>query len=211
MNWILYLSLYCGICFIVFTCVYVYNIRKGENILDSDLRVNIALILIVPFLPVLYIVFSIHEIITKIRGKKQESDNLIVHDPNFFKKLEKERKRIKKKLGLRSDENYLSFSDMCGVGKIRCRDCGYIEEEVVQFIHTPWFISSGRQCPNCYSFVVENHKVVKDKVVDGDKDFLCPKCGTLIRKKDEWYNDEAPLFCPKCHSPRLDWRFEYIT
>ena len=50
------------------------------------------------------------------------------------------------------------------------------------------------------------------KAKDG-KTFVCPKCGTLIRKKEEniLKGNNDPLFCPKCHSARLRYDMIYIT
>ena len=45
------------------------------------------------------------------------------------------------------------------------------------------------------------------------EDFVCPECGEVIRKKEEdiLKGNDAPLFCPKCHSPRLEYGMIYIT
>ena len=77
MNWILYFLLYCGICYVVFTCVYVYNMLKGKEIIDKEPKVKILLFLVVtPLLPILYPVFFVSDRIAKrkeaIRKREEE-------------------------------------------------------------------------------------------------------------------------------------------
>lgn len=36
MNWMCYLLIYCGMCYLVFICIYVYNMWKGKDIIDEE-------------------------------------------------------------------------------------------------------------------------------------------------------------------------------
>jgi predicted RNA-binding Zn-ribbon protein involved in translation (DUF1610 family) len=72
----------------------------------------------------------------------------------------------------------------------------------------------GRQCPNCHSFVVEHNESQEyHKFGKSEEDFICPKCGAVIRKKEESIlkGNDDPLVCPKCQSHRLDYHMSYIT
>ena len=121
--------------------------------------------------------------------------------------------KLKEKLGLRPDEDYLCFSRMGGVGVIRCKDCGH-EEEIVCFTHGFMSCHIGRQCPHCHAFAVENNEGQEyHEFGESTEDFICPECGEVIRKKEEniLKGNGDPLFCPKCHSPRLEYVMRYIT
>ena len=120
---------------------------------------------------------------------------------------------IKAALGLSKDENYLCFSRMGGAGVIECEECGY-SEEIVCFIHGEMSCNIGRQCPNCHAFFVEyNESEEYHTFGKTTEDLKCPECGTIVRKKDEDFlkNNDAPLFCPKCHSPRLHYNMTFLT
>ena len=121
--------------------------------------------------------------------------------------------KLKEKLGLRPDEDYLCFSRMGGAGVIKCKDCGH-EEEIVCFTHGMKSCNIGRQCPHCHAFVVEHNEGQSfHEFGEAASDFICPECGTVIRKKEENFlkGNDDPLFCPKCHSPRLQYLMSYIT
>ena len=117
--------------------------------------------------------------------------------------------KLKEKLGLGPDDDYMCFSRMGGAGVIKCDDCGH-EEEIVSFTHGMMSCDIGRQCPNCHAFVVEHSEHGFEETTE---DFVCPECGSVIRKKEEDFlkGNDAPLFCPKCHSPRLHYQMIYIT
>ena len=122
-------------------------------------------------------------------------------------------KELKAKLGLGPDEEYLSFSRMGGVGTIKCMECGH-QEEVVSFVHGMTSCDIGRQCPHCHAFVVEHNEGEEYHIFgQAAEDFVCPECGTVIRKKDEDFlkGNDSPLFCPKCHSPRLRYELSFLT
>jgi predicted RNA-binding Zn-ribbon protein involved in translation (DUF1610 family) len=128
------------------------------------------------------------------------------------RKLKEERK-FNASLGLGPDEHYLCFSMMHGAGVIKCADCGY-EEKITSFTHGIMSCRIGRQCPNCHAFACEyNESKEYHTFGKAKEDFVCPQCGTIIRKKEEsifkGHND--PLFCPKCHSARLRYHMHYIT
>lgn len=116
---------------------------------------------------------------------------------------------MNKKLGLKDGEEYLCHSRMGGAGIIECKDCGY-QEEIVDFVHGFMMCDIGRQCPHCYAFVVEHYN---HELGEKAEDFVCPECGTVIRKKEESIlkGNDDPLFCPKCHSARLVYHMSYIT
>ena len=72
----------------------------------------------------------------------------------------------------------------------------------------------GRQCPHCYSFVYEHNNSKKYHTFrESKEDFVCPKCGAVIRKKEESIlkGNDDPLFCPQCHSARLHYHPIYNT
>ena len=111
------------------------------------------------------------------------------------------------------NEQYLCFSKMGGAGVIKCRDCGY-EEKIISFTHGMMSCNIGRQCPKCHSFVVEHNESKKyHEFGEAKEDFICPKCGAVIRKKEESIlkGNDDPLVCPKCQSTRLDYHMSYIT
>ena len=122
-------------------------------------------------------------------------------------------KKIKKALGLGPDENYLCFSRMGGAGTIVCDECGH-QEDMISFVHGMTSCEIGRQCPQCHAFVAErNESKEYHKFGQANEDFICPKCGAVIRKKEEDFlkGNDDPLFCPKCHSPRLHYLLTYLT
>ena len=124
-----------------------------------------------------------------------------------------EESKLKAELGLRPDEDYLCFSLMGGAGVIRCEDCGY-EEEIISFTHGDMSCEIGRQCPHCHAFVVEsNEGPAFHQFGEGAQDFICPECGTVIRKKGEdmLKGNDTPLVCPKCHSARLHYDMMFLT
>lgn len=201
MNWIYYLLLYCGICYIVFACVYVYHKWRGNDFLDDDLKEKIVIFLFAPLLPVLIPFLFIYKGISKIKESIREREE---------KQKENE---LKAKIGLRPDEKYLCFSRMSGVGMIECGDCGY-KEKITGFTHGFSSCDIGRQCPNCHAFVVEyNESEEFHSFGEAKEDFVCRYCGTIIRKKEEsiFKGNDDPLFCPKCHSARLHYHLIYLT
>ncbi len=121
--------------------------------------------------------------------------------------------KLKEKLGLKPDEEYLCFSRMGGAGIIKCKDCGH-QEEIISFVHGAMSCDIGRQCPHCHAFVVEHNEGQEFHAFgESREDFVCPECGTVIRKKEEdiLKGNNDPLFCPKCHSARLRYIMSYIT
>ena len=64
-----------------------------------------------------------------------------------------------------------------------------------------------------YKDGLENSKIMKEYYVKSEDDFICPKCGAVIRKKEESIlkGNDDPLVCPKCQSLRLDYHMSYIT
>lgn len=116
------------------------------------------------------------------------------------------------KYGFSPDEHYECFSMMGGAGIIVCEECGH-KEKIVSFLHYWRHSDSGRQCPKCYAFSSEHNISDNDHSYGKpDSDFLCPHCGTIIRRKDESMtkDDDKPLLCPKCHSHKLVYHCEYI-
>ena len=197
MRWIHYLLIYCGICYLVFICIYVYNRCKGKNIIDEEPKVKIAIILAVPLLPILFPVVFISKMKEMVKDRED-------------KQKEKE---LKASIGLRPDENYQCFSHMGGVGTIKCGDCGY-QERITCFTHGAYSCNIGRQCPNCHTFLVEyNESKEYHTFGDSNEDFVCSKCGSVVRKKEEPIDkgNDDPLFCPICHSARLSYWPLYFT
>ena len=123
-----------------------------------------------------------------------------------------EENKLNDESALEPDEN-LCFSRMGGFGVIKCLDC-YHREEIVSFVHGAMSCDIGRQCPYCHAFVVEHNESQEyHKFGEATEDFVCPECGTIIRKKEESIlkGNDDPLFCPKCHSHRLQYRIRYLT
>jgi hypothetical protein len=205
MSWIHYLLIYCGLCYTGIICLYVYNKWKRPDCFGDDIKIIIIIILIAPLIPFILPVGLIAESV--INRKK------IIMRENRRKEEEKRENEIKSKLGLRADENYLCFSRMGGFGVIRCCDCGY-QEKITCFTHGSYSCSIGRQCPHCHAFIVENNSSKKYHTFgDRKEDFVCPRCGVVVSKKDESFlkGNDDPLFCPKCHSARLHYHMIYIT
>ena len=75
----------------------------------------------------------------------------------------------------------------------------YEEDEINSFYRETW-----------YEYNESEHYHTFGKA---DKDFICKHCGTVVRKKEEdiLKGNDDPLFCPKCHSPRLRYHMDYIT
>ena len=201
MRWIHYLLIYYGICYLAFICIYVYNRCKGKNIIDEKPKVKIAILLAVPLLPILFPVVYISDRISKMKEMVKD------------KKDEQKEKELKARIGLRPDENYLCFYRMGGVGTIKCGECGY-QERITSFTHGLYSCYIGRQCPKCHAFLVEyNESKEYHTFGDSNEDFVCTKCGTVVRKKEEpiLKGNEDPLFCPQCHSARLFYTLLYLT
>jgi DNA-directed RNA polymerase subunit M/transcription elongation factor TFIIS len=182
---------------LVFICIYVYNRCKGKNIIDEEPKVKNAIILAVPLLPILFPVVFISKMKEMVKDRED-------------KQKEKE---LKASIGLRPDEKYQCFSHMGGVGIIKCGDCGY-QERITCFTHGAFSCNIGRQCPKCHAFLVEyNESKEHHTFGDSNVDFVCSKCGTVVRKKEEpiLKGNDDPLFCPKCHSARLYYTPMYFT
>lgn len=203
MNWNSYLLLYCGICYIIFICVYSYTKRKDPKRDDIELWKKLIVFIATPLLPVIMLLYLLLEGIDRAKesiGRKMK---------------EKKEMKIKESLGLGPNEEYLCFWKMGGVGLIRCKDCGY-EEKIICCTHGfsthgLSLCTIGRQCPNCHSFVsedIEDHTEGKIK-----EDFVCHKCGAIIRKKEASHlkGNDVPLLCPQCTSARLSYKPLYFT
>ena len=127
--------------------------------------------------------------------------------------MDNKEQELKKKLGLKADENYLCFSHMGGAGIIECKDCCH-KEEIISFIHGDSSCVIGRQCPHCHAYVAEKNESQEYHTFgEATEDLVCPECGTVIRKKEEPFlkGNDDPLFCPKCHSARLIYHLRYLT
>lgn len=199
MTWIHYLLIYWLVCDIIGVCVRAYN--KKEDSEKTTFRQVLALIIVPPFIIPLLPFVGIVALLEKLKEIRQ------------CRKEEKEKNRLKKRLGLRSDEQYCCFSQMGGAGIIKCADCGY-QEEIISFVHGMYSCKIGRQCPNCHAFLVEHNKSEKYHTFgEAEEDLVCSKCGTIVRKKEEsiFKGNDAPLFCPQCHSARLHYHMSYIT
>lgn len=205
MKWIFLSVVYCIVCILA-----VVFIRKRNKNMDPPPKTFglvdwLVLILIAPLGIILSPFWLPFILVPHFKDKLKDRRE----------KKEKERKEneLKARIGLRPDENYECFSMMGGAGVITCRDCGY-KEKITSFTHGMYSCTIGRQCPHCYSFVYE-HNESKEYHTFGEskEDFVCPKCGTVIRKKEESIlkGNDDPLFCPQCHSARLSYFMEYIT
>ncbi|WP_157054635.1 hypothetical protein [Prevotella sp. RM4] len=195
MNWWHYLIGYYVLCLLICVCIALYNTNKRDNKDDWGTKNLIRLLVFGPF------VLPIGAFLLGVSGLME------------FQKKRKKKHEFIAKYGFSPDEHYECFSMMGGVGVIVCEECGY-KEKIVSFIHGFRHSDTGRQCPNCYAFTSE-HNVSDNDYSFGksESDFLCPRCGTIIRKKEEsiFKGDDVPLYCPKCHSHKLHYHCEYIT
>ena len=143
----------------------------------------------------------------------------IKKDPRMMSIDEYERERRKKRAakcreyGIPVGTYYLSFECISGGGTVYCKDCGH-REEVIGFTHGAYSCEIGRQCPHCHAFVTEHNESNHYHTFGPfNGDFLCPKCGGVVRAEDEDWDkgNDVPLFCPQCHGYNLEYHMEYIT
>ena len=102
--------------------------------------------------------------------------------------------KLKEKLGLGPDEDYLCFSRMGGAGVIQCDDCGH-EEEIVSFTHGMMSCDIGRQCPNCHAFVVEHSEHGFEETTE---DFVCPEQWSVVAFQEVFFlfpDDRSTFWC----------------
>ena len=202
MIWWHYMIGYYFLCIVICVCIVLYNKNKEYNKDEWGLKEWIRLFVLGPLvLPIVSFVFGVSRIMEYQDARKMKQ------------KLLAKKREFVAKYGFSSDEHFECFSMMGGTGVIACEECGY-KEKIVSFIHGFRHSVTGRQCPKCYAFSKEQNVSDNDYSYGGpESDFLCPHCGTVIRKKDESMtkDDEKPLFCPKCHSHKLVYRCEYLT
>ena len=205
MTWIHYIIIYCVVSAVLLVCLRLFNRKDKQRSNKFGVKEWMLLIFLAPFFIVTSPIWLTYFLITDFRDKRA----------NKKREMEEERKEneLKAKIGLRPDENYLCFSRMGGAGAIECMDCGY-KEKITSFTHGAYSCTIGRQCPNCHAFVYEHNESEHYHTFGkSDEDFVCKHCGTVIRKKEEdiLKGNDDPLFCPKCHSPRLRYHMHYIT
>ena len=201
MNWIHYVLVYWFASMVLAICIRAYNIRKNKDPEKTTFKQWLGLLITAPFIILFLPIILINEGVNKYKKIRNR------------KEIDKKEIMLKKKLGLKPDEHYLCFSQMGGAGKIECCNCGY-HEDIISFVHGAMSCDIGRQCPSCHAFVVEHNESEQFHTFgEAEKDFACPKCGSIIRKKEEdiLKGNDDPLYCPKCHSARLNYRMLYIT
>ena len=201
MNWIHYLAFFWIACAVIIISVRYFNFRKRKDAEKTTLKQWLVILLGAPFIILFLPFIPVGDFINKLYLKWKE------------KKEEEMENNLKASLGLSPDEDYLCFSKMGGAGVIKCGDCGY-QERIISFVHGMMSCDIGRQCPNCHTFAVEHNESQEyHKFGDSEQDFICPKCGSVIRKKEESIlkGNDKPLFCPNCHSARLYYHMSYIT
>lgn len=114
---------------------------------------------------------------------------------------------------LKIGSDYLSFNSISGSGNICCRDCG-TTHEVLSFVHGATSALIGRQCPECGTLCAEyNESKEYHSFGPSIDDFICPKCGTVIRHKEEsiFKGNANPIFCPKCESTNVKYTMKFLT
>ena len=196
-----YILIYWFASVIITICVRVYNKKRRQDPERMTLKQFLIILFAAPFAIAFLPIIPIGDFFNDLYKKRKER-----------KEIEEE-KKFNASLGLGPDEHYLCFSMMGGAGVIKCVDCGY-EEKITSFTHGMMSCTIGRQCPNCHTFAYEYNESKKYHTFGEAKDdFICPKCGTVIRKKEESIlkGNDDPLFCPKCHSARLRYHMHYIT
>lgn len=201
MIWWHYFIIIYVFCFLTCVCMAI-NLRKNDSEDEWKVKDRIKLLFFGPFvLPVVIFMFGISRITEYQEARK------------IKQKFLAKRQELLAKYGISPDEHYLCFSMMGGVGVIVCEECGH-KEEIVSFVHGFCHSVTGRQCPKCYAFSKEQNVSDNDySYGKSESDFLCPHCGTVIRKKEESMikDNDKPLFCPKCHSHKLVYHCEYMT
>lgn len=203
-----FIIIYWVVCAVIAICIYFYSTKNDPFVENSPISL-LLLILIAPLVPPLLPIIIPYYLFIKFYEKPKEK----MRSEKWAKEREIKENEIKAKVGLRPDENYVCFSRLGGAGTIKCEECGH-EEEIICFTHGFNSAEIGRQCPNCHAFVVEHNESEKYHEFGAAKeDFTCPKCGTIIRKKEEsiFKGNDDPLICPKCQSPRLHYKMTYIT
>lgn len=201
MNWIHYLAFFWIACAVIIISVRYFNFRKRKDAEKTTLKQWLVILLGAPFIILFLPFIPVGDFVNKLYLKRKE------------KKEEEMENNLKASLGLSPDEDYLCFSRMGGAGVIKCGDCGY-QEGIISFVHGMMSCDIGRQCPNCHAFAVEHNESQEYHTFgDSEQDFICPKCGSVIRKKEESIlkGNDKPLFCPNCHSARLHYHMNYIT
>lgn len=205
MIWVVCSIIYCIVCLLAVLYLRRSNKKREPGESKFGFKEWVVLILVFPFIILFFPIWFPYILFQHFRDKRKR----IMKD----KEEEKRENELKAKIGLRPDENYLCFSRMGGAGAIECADCGY-QEKIISFTHGMTSCNIGRQCPKCHAFTVEyNESEHYHTFGDSKEDFVCPKCGTVIRKKEEsiFKGNDDPLFCPKCHSARLYYHMHYIT
>ena len=68
-----YLLIYCGMCYLVFICIYVYNMWKGKDIIDEEPKVKIMFFIVVPPLIAYFVpgIFYFRQNLEKKRNDKK--------------------------------------------------------------------------------------------------------------------------------------------
>ena len=202
MIWWHYMIGYYFLCIVICVCIVLYNKNKEYNKDEWGLKEWIRLFVLGPLvLPIVPFVFGISRMMEYQEARKMKQ------------KLLAKKHEFVVKYGFSPDEHFECFSMMGGAGVIVCEECGH-KEKIVSFIHGFRHSVTGRQCPKCYAFSKEQNVSDNDySYGEPESDFLCPHCGTVIRKKDESMtkDDNKPLFCPKCHSHKIVCHCEYLT
>jgi predicted RNA-binding Zn-ribbon protein involved in translation (DUF1610 family) len=199
MSWLCYLIICYIVCLLTCVCIAIYNINKNNEKDDWGPKEWARLIVFGPF------VLPIAALACGVSG--------IMEYPKKLWTKQKKKHEFVEKYEFNPAEHYICFSMMGGAGVIECEECGH-KEKIVSFLHYWRHSDSGRQCPKCYAFSSEHNISDNDHSYGKPvSDFLCPHCGSVIRKKDESItkDDDKPLFCPKCHSHKLHYHCEYIT
>ena len=204
-----YFLIYWLVCAIIGVCIRYFSTRNDLLTDNSEIKPWLQVILLAPLIPPLLPIIIPCILIDKFYIKPKEKKKM----EQRSKEREQKENEIKAKVGLRPDESYVRFSRMGGAGVIKCLDCGH-QEEITCFVHGAMSAEIGRQCPKCHAFCIEHNESKEyHQFGEATEDLKCPKCGTIIRKKEEsiFKGNDDPLFCPKCHSARLTYTMRYIT
>lgn len=207
---IIYILAYWIGCVVLLVCCQCFFSWRQKKKCKYSLKFALATLFGAPFvIPLTPIVFGIDYIFRRYIKK----DPRMMSIDEYEREQRKQRNAKCREYGIPEGTHYLSFEHISGAGTVYCKDCGH-REHVIGFTHGAYECEIGRQCPHCHAFVTEHNESNHYHTFGPfNGDFLCPKCGGVVRAEDEDWDkgNDVPLFCPQCHGYNLEYYMEYIT